>query len=110
VIRVDARALVSALDELVSALAAATPGGDVSWIRPLAVLRTEVEYSALHGAASEVDEIGEECTEIVDLLSTHAHPDEDFSSRYSIARLASPSLDAAHERAVEVCLHFLSVR
>ena len=45
--RSAAEALVGTLEQMLAALAGTTDDGDVGWLRPLAVLSAEIEYSAV---------------------------------------------------------------
>jgi hypothetical protein len=96
-------ALVDALEQMLAELAGVTAGGDVGWVRPLAVLSAEIEYSALR--SSRVDSIGlaHECRELVDLLAGSPGAGGQFASRYAAAHQASPAIAALHDRVLAAC-------
>jgi len=98
-----AEVLVGTLNDMLARLAEDTSGGDVSWLRPLAVLSAEIEYSALR--STSVDSIGlaDECRELSYLLACCRRADAEFASRYPFARRASPAVAALHDRALAAC-------
>jgi hypothetical protein len=64
-----AEQLVGALREMLTELAAATDDGDVGWLRPLAVLTAEIEYSALRRPTVDSNNLADECRELSELLA-----------------------------------------
>jgi len=95
--------LVGALEQMLAELAGVTTGGDVGWVRPLAVLSAEIEYGALR--RPQVDSIGLAvvCCELIDLLATPPGAGSEFASRYAVAYRTSPAIAALHERVLAVC-------
>jgi hypothetical protein len=98
-----AEALVGALEQMLAELGGVTVGGDVGWVRPLAVLSAEIEYIALR--SSRVDSIGlvHVCRELVDLLAGPPDAGGEFASRYVAAQRASPPIAALHDRVLAAC-------
>ena len=92
-------ALVGTLEQMLAELAGLTVDGDLGWVRPLAVLSAEIEYSALR--SSRVDSIGlaHACRELLDLLVGSPGAGGEFASRYAAAHQASPAIAALHDRA-----------
>jgi hypothetical protein len=101
--RSRAAALVAALEEMLVALKDATVDGDVGWVRPLAVLSAEIEYSALRRSTVDATSLSEECREVRALLAGPSRADADFASRYARARHTSPAVAKWHDRALAAC-------
>jgi hypothetical protein len=98
-----AEALVGALEQMLAELAGATGDGDVAWIRPLAVLSAEIEYSAVRSPEFDSINLADECRELRDLLAGSPLDGGEFASRYAIAHRASPAIAALHDRALAAC-------
>ena|ERR1700722_1508931 len=98
-----ADALVGALEEMLTELAAVTAGDDVGWVRPLAVLSAEIEYAAVRASPVDVKGLAAACCELVDLLAGSPVATAAFASRYAVARRASPAVAAVHERVLAAC-------
>jgi hypothetical protein len=98
-----AEALVRALEQMLAELAGATGDGDVAWIRPLAVLSAEIEYSAVRSPEVDSITLADECRELSDLLDGSPVRGGEFASRYAIAHRASPAIAALHDRALAAC-------
>jgi hypothetical protein len=98
-----AAALVAALEDMLVQLQDATPDGDLGWLRPLAVLTAEIEYSALRRTTVDVANLAEECREVSDLLACSPRVDVQFASRYPLARRASPTVADLHKQALAAC-------
>jgi hypothetical protein len=97
-----AEALVAALEQMLAEIASATFGGDVGWLRPLAVLSAEIEYSALRGHRVDSINLADECREVGDLLAGSSGAGE-FATRYAVAYRASPAIAALRDRALAAC-------
>jgi hypothetical protein len=97
-----AEAVVQVLEELLLALAGATVGADLGWLRPLAILAAEIEYSALRSRTLDSLNLANECQEVSDLLCCSSHADVRFASRYFELRSA-PGLAALHDCALAAC-------
>jgi len=100
--RCAAEALVGALELLLAELVSSLGDGDVAWIRPLAVLSAEIEYSAVRSPGVDSINLADECRELSHLLAG-SPGDGEFASRYVIAHRASPAIAALHERALTTC-------
>jgi hypothetical protein len=98
-----AAALVAALEGMLVELQDATPDGDVDWLRPLAVLTAEIEYSALRTTTVDAANLAKECLEVIDLLACSPRVDAQFASRYPLARRASLAVADLHEQALAAC-------
>jgi hypothetical protein len=98
-----AAALVAALEDILAQLQDATPDGDHGWLKPLAVVTAEIEYSALRGTTIDGANLAEECREVSDLLACSPRVDVQFASRYSLARRASPAVADLQRRALAAC-------
>jgi hypothetical protein len=102
--RRTAEALVGTLEQMLAELVVgAARDGDVGWLRPLAVLSAEIEYSAVRSPEVDSINLADECRELSDLLDSSSRADAEFSSRYSEARGASPGTAALHDRALSAC-------
>jgi len=101
--RSAARALVGALEAVLAELAAATVDGDVDWLRPLALLSAEIEYSALRGRTLDAANLANECREVTELLTSSTVVDGGFASRYRTACRTSSAIAALHDRALTAC-------
>jgi hypothetical protein len=101
--RRTAAALVADLEVLLAALAQTGAGTDVGWLRPLALLSAEIEYSALRTTDIDAASLAEACRELSDLLACSPRASVRFVARYPVARGRSPSIAALHERAVAAC-------
>lgn len=96
-------ALVSALEQMLAALQDATVDGDLGWLRPLAVLSAEIEYSVLRRQTVDAAGFADECREVSELLSGSARADEEFMTRYTRARRGSTAVAKLHARALAAC-------
>jgi hypothetical protein len=96
-----AAALVAELEGLLAALmhTEAEPG----WLRPIAVLSAEIEYTVLRRTDIDAVSLAETCRELSDLLACSPRAAVRFAARYPVARGRSPSIAALHERAVAAC-------
>ena len=101
--RSTAAALVADLEGLLAALAQTEAEADVGWLRPLALLSAEIEYSALRRTDIDAGSLAEECRELSDLLACSPRASVRFVARYPVARGRSPSIAALHERAIAAC-------
>jgi hypothetical protein len=101
--RSAAAALVADLELLLAALVQTGAETDVGWLRPLALLSAEIEYSALRRTDLDAASLAEACRELADLLACSPRASVRFAARYPVARGRSPSLAALHERAVGAC-------
>lgn len=102
-----AEALVGALKGMLAALATAS-SGDIGWLRPLAVLSAEIEYSALRGPTMDAAGLADECLELTALLGGSPQTVSEFASRYPQARRACPALEMLHDHAIAACGSLLS--
>jgi hypothetical protein len=100
--RSAAEALVGTLEEMLAELAG-TADGDTSWLRPLAVLSAEIEYSALRSPRVDASGVRDQCCELYHLLASPRSGDGEFASRYARARVASSAIGILHERALAAC-------
>jgi hypothetical protein len=98
-----AAALVGDLEGLLAALAQTEAETDIGWLRPLALLSAEIEYSALRRTDIDAASLAEACRELSDLLACSPRASVRFVARYAAARGRSPSIAALHERAVAAC-------
>ncbi|MGA3121032.1 MAG: hypothetical protein ABSF69_09715 [Polyangiaceae bacterium] len=99
-----AAALVTDLEEMLMELKDALPDGDAGWLRPMAVLSAEIEYSALRGETVDAANLTDELRELSELLSGSARPaDRTFTARYRLARRTSPEVARLHERVLAAC-------
>jgi hypothetical protein len=98
-----AEALVGALEQMLSELAGATDDGDVGWLRPLAVLSAEIEYSTVRSPRLDLINLADACRELSDLLTSAPRADPEFASRYRIARRASATVALLHDRTLAAC-------
>lgn len=101
-----AETLVGTLEQMLAELAQAThatEGDDVAWLRPLAVLSVEIEYSAVR--TSEVDSLGlaGACRDLDELLAGFSGDGGEFAARYARAHRAFPAVAMLHARAVAAC-------
>jgi hypothetical protein len=103
-----AEALVGTLEEMLAQLAAATGDGDVAWLRPLAVLSAEIEYSALRNPEADAVNLAQACRELSHLLASSISGEGEFASAYAIARRASPAIAVLHDRALATCRTLVS--
>jgi hypothetical protein len=101
--RAAAEALVGALELLIAELARASNGSDIGWLRPLAVLRAEIEYSVLRGPQIDSITLADECRELSDLLEGSATNRSEFVLRYAIAYRASTAIATLHDRVLAAC-------
>jgi hypothetical protein len=100
--RSAAGVLVGALEEMLAELAGCASEGDLAWLRPLAVLSAEIEYSALRGATVDSTNLADECREVTALLTGRASEAE-FAARYPAALMISPAITALQDRALAAC-------
>jgi hypothetical protein len=98
-----AEALVGALEQMLAELARSTGDGDVAWIRPLAVLGAEIEYSAVRSPEVDSINLADECRQLSELLAGSRGDDGEFAAKYAIAHRASPAIAALHEKALATC-------
>jgi len=98
-----AAAVVADLEVLLAALAQTEAETDGGWLRPLALLSAEIEYSALRRTDIDAESLAEACRELSDLLACSPRASVRFVARYPIARGRSPSIAALHDRAVAAC-------
>ena len=92
--------LLDVLEEMLAGLAKGTAARDVEWLRPLAVLSAEIEYSALRRDGAD---LAQECRELSDLLAGAPSGKEPFAAHYPVARRESPAVAARHARALAAC-------
>jgi hypothetical protein len=97
-----AEALVRALEGMLAALATASDG-DNAWLRPLAVLSAEIEYSSLRGPTVDAASLADQCMELTALLGGSAQAASEFATRYTKARRVSPEIETLHDRAITAC-------
>jgi hypothetical protein len=97
-----AETLVSTVEEMLAQLAG-TSAGDTSWLRPLAVLCAELEYSVVRSRRFDPVTVSQECLELSHLLARSPTADGTFTSRYVLARRASASIAILHDRALAAC-------
>jgi hypothetical protein len=97
---------VAVLEEIAATLAKTTDDPDVEWLRPLAVLTVEIEYSSLRRPTIDTAMLVAKCGEVRDLLASSSAQDP-FASRYELARKSSPSVAQLHDRALAVCQSLL---
>jgi len=102
--RYTAGLIVGTLEEMLSKLAAATGNGDVDWLRPLAVLSVEIEYSALRCTTVDQLNLVDECRELSTLLTGGASESE-FARRYPAVRRSCPAVAELHARILSACCH-----
>jgi hypothetical protein len=95
--------LIGTLEQMLGLLVGATRDGDVGWLRPLAVVSAEIEYSALHSDRVDSITVADECHELSDLLGGSRGVLDEFALRYRAACGASPALAALHDRALAAC-------
>jgi hypothetical protein len=104
-------ALVLVLDDLLVALAsgtneAAAPPGSANggWLRPLALVAVELEYSVRHRRVYPGD-VGAACDAVRGLLDDRSADAmfADFAARYAIARARSAALARMHAAALVEC-------
>jgi hypothetical protein len=98
-----AAALVADLEGLLAALAQTSAEMDVGWLRPLALLSAEIEYSALRRTDVDAATLGAACRELGELLACSPRACVRFGARYPVARGRWASIAALHERAVAAC-------
>ena len=101
--RCAAEALVGALEQMLTELAGSTGDSDLAWIRPLALLSAEIEYSAVRSREVDSVNLADECRELRDLLAGSPGHGGEFASRYAIAHRESAAIAALHDRALAVC-------
>jgi hypothetical protein len=98
-----AEVLVGTLEEMLTELAATTGDGDVAWLRPLAVLSAEIEYSGVRSPQADAINLALGCRELSHLLVGSPGDGGEFASAYATARRASPAIAALHDRALAAC-------
>src|SRR5579863_2615513 len=98
-----AEVLVGALEQMLAELACSTGDGDIAWIRPLAVLGAEIEYSAVRSPKVDSINLADECRQLSDLLAGSPRDGGEFATRYAIAHRASPVIAALHDKALATC-------
>ena len=101
--RQAATVLVAALDEMLDALANATTDRNTDWLRPLAVLSAEIEYTALRGANVDPVNLADECRDVRNLLADSPGAECPFTRRYRQLRRESPKVARLHGRAIAAC-------
>jgi len=80
--RSAAAVLVAHLEGMLAALAETAADRDVDWLRPLALLSAEIEYSALRRTDIDAAGLAEECRELRDLLACSPRAAIPFVARY----------------------------
>jgi hypothetical protein len=98
-----ADALVGALEQMLAELAALHGDGDVGWVRPLAVLSAEIEYSALRSSGGHSTGLADVCRELIDMLAFPPTAGGEFASRYVVAHRTSPAIAGLHDRILAAC-------
>jgi hypothetical protein len=101
--RSAAAVLVAHLEGMLAALAETAADRDVDWLRPLALLSAEIEYSALRRTDIDAAGLAEECRELRDLLACSPRAAIPFVARYPEARRQWPGVAVMHERALAAC-------
>jgi hypothetical protein len=101
-LRAAALGLAGVLDELVDTLVGASHG-EVAWLRALAVVSVEVEFSVRHRSHVDANDVAAACQEASDLLTAEPGSEDDFASRYARARTASIWTATLHKRAIVAC-------
>jgi hypothetical protein len=99
---VDAEALIGTLAELLRELAGAAEEWGLSWLRPLAVLAAEIEFSSLRQSKLASTVIADECRELAGLLGGSSGIDAEFAARYASLTQASGRVAHLHERALSI--------
>jgi hypothetical protein len=95
--------LVAHLEGMLAALAETAADRDVDWLRPLALLSAEIEYSALRRTDIDAAGLADECRELSDLLACSPRAAIPFVARYPEARRQLPGVAVMHERALAAC-------
>jgi hypothetical protein len=95
--------LVAHLEGMLAALAETAADRDVDWLRPLALLSAEIEYSALRRTDIDAAGLADECRELSDLLACSPRAAIPFVARYPEARRQLPGVADMHERALAAC-------
>lgn len=98
-----AEVLVGTLEKMLAELACSTDDGDVAWIRPLAVLSAEIEYSGVRSPEVDSVNLADECRQLSDLLAGSPGDGGEFTARYVIAHRASPAIAALHDKTLATC-------
>jgi hypothetical protein len=98
----DAETLVGTLGELLRALAEAAEDGSLAWLRPLAVLTAELEFSSLRKSTVASAAIADECRELAGLLSGSSGMDAEFAARCASLTRASDRVADLHESALSM--------
>jgi hypothetical protein len=99
---VDAETLIGTLAELLRELAGAADNCGLGWLRPLAVLTAEIEFSSLRKSKIASAAITDECRELAGLLSGSSGMDAEFAARYASLAQASGRVADLHERALSM--------
>ena len=99
--RSAAEVLVGALEAMLAELTAAADG-DNGWLRPLAILSAEIEYSALRSHRVDPSSVIDACCELHHLLLS-CRDEGEFASRYARALTARSMIGILHERALVAC-------
>ncbi len=97
-----AAALLRALDGLNRELAASTPSGGLTWLRTLAVVTAELEFTLLRCPRTDWEAVATECRELHDLLTGAAPSNREFAERYGVARRSSARLSALHDHVIAI--------
>jgi hypothetical protein len=98
-----AEALVGTLEQMLTELACSTYDRDLAWIRPLAVLSAEIEYSAVRSPEVDSINLADEVRQLSDLLAGSPRDGGEFAARYARAHRASPTIAALHDKALATC-------
>jgi hypothetical protein len=106
----DAETLVGTLGELLRELAGAADKGSLAWLRPLAVLAAELEFSSLHKSKLASATIADECRELAGLLSGSSGMDAEFAARCASLTQASGRVADLHESALSMSRAMAAVR
>ena len=101
-LRGGSEGLVAVLDEVTIELERVADR-DLGWLRPLLVLRAQIEFTARRAPRLDPAALGEECGELGDLLTHSPAGRDDFSVRYATAHGASPRLRTLHDEALSLC-------
>jgi hypothetical protein len=97
---VNMETLLETLADLLRELGAAAENGEVGWLRPLAVLTAEIEFSLLRPSKLAAASVADECRELTGLLNGSSGSHAEFGARYASLRRASSRLAELHERAL----------
>jgi hypothetical protein len=107
----EVESAVGVLDELLKELVRASHDGSaerpsassVGWLRPLAVMIVELEFTVRHRARVDEEAISEAANALLFLLEPGALGAGEFAERYARERTASVEAARLHARACEAC-------